>query len=138
MAAEQCEIIRRARGVLASAFIDLGHVRVGSTNYIVYLHGRLQRLAGYSAELTTAVVNEMMGRIRHLPNVRGLKTDFEDWIESGGSWSPKGRAPVRARTRGSGLGRTLEVHVREDQVARDDTGTAPPLDIEGSRETDGR
>ena len=93
------EINHLVRGVLSRHAIDLESLSVSCTASIVYLYGFLKRVT--DPNLNSVDIDVIFKEIERIPSVRGIVTDFENWIVTSGegAWSatPKGRT-VRSST----------------------------------------
>ena len=93
------EINHLVRGVLSRHAIDLESLSVSCSASIVYLYGFLKRVT--DPNLNSVDIDVIFKEIERIPFVRGIVTDFENWIVTSGegAWlaTPKGRT-VRSST----------------------------------------
>lgn len=80
--------------VLSRHAIDLEMLSISCSASIVYLNGSLKRAT--DPDLNSVDIDIIFKEIERIPLVRGIVTDFENWIVTSGdgAWfaTPKGRA----------------------------------------------
>lgn len=93
----RCEMVREARAVLCRHFIDIGNLQITIGGRSVYLAGKLTRLPGASGSLNAELIDVILREVHTLRHVAAVYADFENWTESGGTWTERGagmRKPV--------------------------------------------
>lgn len=81
------QLNRSIRRILVRHWVDLGRLSIRSTNGMVLVYGRLQRIAGREA-LTPPTVEAIFYDIRRLKDTRRIKPHLENWSNEGGLWRP--------------------------------------------------
>ena len=93
------EMNHLVQGVLSRHAIDLESLSVSCSASIVYLYGFLKKVT--DPDLNSVDIDVIFKEIERIPLVRGIVTDFENWIVTSGdgAWlaTPKGRT-VRSST----------------------------------------
>jgi hypothetical protein len=85
------EINRQVKMVLTRHAVNLETLSISSSNSLVYLYGVLQEESG--RDLTVKDIDNIFKEIDHIPNVKGIIPDFENWTISNleGSWHASSR-----------------------------------------------
>ena len=81
----------RVRRALVRHWIDLGRLSVRTTRGAVHLSGSLLRLPNGGPALDSMTVAAIVTEIRQIPDVRRVRTSFENWVEDSGAWVTAGR-----------------------------------------------
>ena len=76
------------RRVLVRHWIDLGKIFFRSTSGRVSMRGSLQRIAGVREEITSAVIDGMLGDLNRIGGVVNVYAEFDNWNQSLGRWRP--------------------------------------------------
>ena len=88
---ERGEIYRRVRSILVCHWLDLGllNIKVGETS--LSLSGRLERLEHVKEQLSTDIIEGILGELRRVPGVKFIQAEFINWKRSDDSlWHPTG------------------------------------------------
>jgi hypothetical protein len=85
------EINRQVKMVLSRHAVNLETLSISSSNTLVYLYGVLQEESG--RDLTVPDIDNIFTEIEHIPNVKGIIPDFDNWSISNleGSWHASSR-----------------------------------------------
>jgi hypothetical protein len=85
------EINRQVKMVLTRHAVNLETLSVSSSNSLVYLYGVLQEETG--RDFTVKDIDNIFTEIEHIPHVKGIIPDFENWTISNleGSWQASSR-----------------------------------------------
>ena len=80
-------INQRVRSVLVRHDVDLEALSVSSSANIVYVYGSLKK--GTGTDMKPSDIDLIFREIEHLPSVRGIAVDLENWIvtSSEGTWT---------------------------------------------------
>lgn len=113
--AQKAEIYRGIRAVLAQHYIDIGRLSIVVTATGVRLGGELSRLPGMPTPLNPDLVESLMARLRRIPRMPRVQTDFSNWrSEHGGRWVELAPAASERKAGSAAPLKTLKIDVRED------------------------
>lgn len=130
---ERLDMNRKVRGILVSHFIDLGRLSFHVYPGKIMFRGSLVKLTGSPDDLTPDRVRTLFEEIEHLPNVRKVFAQFDNWRQMGGGvWlendrqkKKEGKARPAAMSHGAldwrqGIGNAHTVEVRDLPTSRRD------------------
>lgn len=80
-------INQRVRSILVSHDVDLEALSVSSSANVVYINGILKK--GSGGEMKPPDIDLIFKEIEHIPAVRGVSVDLDNWIVTNreGSWT---------------------------------------------------
>jgi hypothetical protein len=89
-------INQRVRSILVTHDVDLEALSISSSANVVYINGFLKK--GSGGDMRPSDIDLVFREIEHIPSVRGISVDLENWIvtSSDGTWMAT--AKKRART----------------------------------------
>ncbi len=92
MRTNDLEINRSIRRIFVRHWIDLGRISIRTTNGSSFIHGSLQRIKGFKDDLSTPIVTAMFTDIRRLREVKHVRVELDNWIDSAGTWISRDKA----------------------------------------------